>query len=170
VDDPGGGRPGQVAQGGGVERRLPPVGQHQALLRRRGGHRGPRVVPPDEQDGDAGALAEQRRRDRGEQSRAVGRPRVGGHGAPVLDAGQATERGGDDRTGRATLGVGDEADAAGVELAGRGGEHGAVLLPDAGRRGTAGGWGPGHGPVGGVAGRVPAPRVGHCVEGHPRRH
>jgi hypothetical protein len=37
------------------------------------------------------------------------------------------------------VGVGHEADAAGVELAGRGGEHGAILLTGCGPAGAGGG-------------------------------
>ena len=59
--------------------------------------------------------------------------------------------------GRATLGVGDEADAAGVQLAGRGGQHGAVLLPGRGRRRGAGQMGEGNGAVVWSTADVPIP-------------
>ena len=57
-------------------------------------------------------------------------PALFGDRAPVLHAGEAPQGGGHDGTGRSALGIGDEADATGVELAGRGGEHGACLLRD----------------------------------------
>jgi hypothetical protein len=136
VHDARRGRLGHVAQGRRVDGRLAPLDQRQALLGQRPVHRGPRIVAPHEQHGHPVVRPEDLGRDRRQQPRAVGGAGIGGHRAAVLHARQATEGGGDDGSGRATLSIGDETDATGVELAGRRGQHGALLLTGAvaGRR------------------------------------
>jgi hypothetical protein len=114
------GRPGaqgQIAEGGVVGRRGAPLHLLEALLGQEAGHRRGRIGSADEEDGHAGSCAEDGGRDRGEQPGAVGGPGVGGDRPPVLDVRQSVQGGGDDRAGGASLGVGDEADAAGIELA-----------------------------------------------------
>ena len=107
---------------------------------------GPGVVAPHEQHGHPVALAEQRRA--GSAPAAPSRRRCGRRRRrpPVLDARQAPEGGCDDGAGRPALGVGHEADPAGVELTG-GGE--ALRSP----------------PAGVVASRRPAPADGGSSHG-----
>jgi hypothetical protein len=168
VDDARCRGPGEVPEGGGVERGLAPVGQREALGCGRGLDRGAGFFAPHEQHRHPGPLAEQGRRDRNEQARPVGGAGVGGHRPAVLDARQAAERGGHDGAGRAALGVGHEADAAGVELAGRGGEHGACLLREMTNRRSRHG-GSEHVTTVGVT-CVPDPRTGTGTRGvDPRR-
>ena len=68
------------------------------------------------------------RRDRGPGGRTRRRCGRRRRRPPVLHTGQPPQRGLDDRTRRSALGVGDEADAAGVDLAGDRGSN-AHLLP-----------------------------------------
>ncbi len=90
----------------------PPVEDLDALRRGGGFQCGPRVVTPDEEHGDAVALAEEGGRYGGEQPRAVSRLGIGAQGAPVDDARQALQGRGHDGAGGPSLGVGDEADPA----------------------------------------------------------
>ena len=113
----------QLAERSDVERRLPPVDDVQPLGGGRGVDRRPGVLTPHEQHRNPGVVAEQRPGDGHQEPRPVGGPGVGGDRPAVLDARQPVERGGHDGTRRAASGIGDEADAAGVKLTGRGGEQ-----------------------------------------------
>ena len=70
----------------------------------------------DEEHGYAVVFTEDGGRDGQEHTGPVRRLRVGGHRPPVAHARQSVERSVDDRTRGPTMGVRDEADAAGVEL------------------------------------------------------
>ena len=134
LQQPGPAAPGPFAQLVVVGGRLPPAVDRDALLGRQLLDRDAGIVVADEQADHAVALAEDGGGDRQQQARAVSRPGVGRHRAPVHHAGQPVEGGLDDRPRRPTLGVGDEADAARVELAaGRGRRrekrtHGGLLV------------------------------------------
>ncbi len=112
------GRSGQLAQDRVVGGRDPPLDHPDALGLGRFLDRGPGVVAPHEQHGQAPALAEDGRRDGDEEAGAVGGPGVGRHRAPVLHTGQATKGGGHDVSRRPAGALGDEADTAGVKLSG----------------------------------------------------
>ena len=116
VDHLRAGAPGEFAQHVVVGRGPAPFDQLDRLGRKGGLDGLPGLIGTHEERGHPVARTEDRARDRGEHTRAVGRLGVGGHGTTVLDPGQTPQGGSQDGGGRAALGVGHEADPAGVEL------------------------------------------------------
>ncbi len=116
LEDPRSGGKGEVAERGVVGGRRAPPHHVEAfgLGRRRDLRRGIGVAG--EEHDHTRALAVDRLWNGGEQTGAVGGSGVGRHRAAVLDVGQTGESGGDDGSGWSAVGVGDEADAARVEL------------------------------------------------------
>jgi hypothetical protein len=128
LDDARHGRPGLVADRVEGDRRVPPRQEGDALHLQGGGDRGPaglgvgRVEEGHGQPQQAlariptrpGPLAEQAAGERKEHPGSVTRLRVGGERAAMADAGEGGDAGLDDRARGPALGVGHEADAAGV--------------------------------------------------------
>ncbi len=116
LQDPGLARAGEVAEGVVVGGRGPPLGDGGTCLLDDPGDGVAGVLAAGEQRDDAVAVTEQGGGDGQEQARPVAAAGVGRERAAVLHVGQTGDRRGDDRPGRASLRVGDEADPAGVEL------------------------------------------------------
>ena len=110
--------PGPIAQLALIGWRFPPLLDCQAF---EGGQRldpGAGIIGgPHEQVGHPAAGAEDRRGDGEQKSGTVAGAGIGSHRAAVDDARQAVQGGVDDAPRRATVGVGDEANAAGVAFA-----------------------------------------------------